>query len=304
MFCSRRGGSTWLANILASHPGVRYVGRTLSALQQSRWRSRVPSLKQAARHSDGHEFDFVAGFEGEAEQQFKRLMDDVISGKLTLNPTLAVRSPFFQRRTERIVFQITSGTPLVGWFGENFNVSIAVLFRHPIPTAMSIMRSGWPPECEDLLLHQPFCEAHLTGEQIDLARKVLRDSNGEGLAAHVLDWSLKMLVPYREIQSERHPEWAFVAYEQLVSDRRKTIEYVAHRLNLTDVDAMDRQGASPSRSASPATVPKVQDANYLLARWCERLNPTETDALMKIPREFGIELYDSGVAPQPGVLKQ
>ncbi len=303
LYCSRRGGSTWLLNILAAQKGLRYVGRTLYAIRESRWRHQVPDLQKAAGHEGAYPFRFMVGFSGEDALQFQKLAGRIVSGELVLNPTLAIRADFFQRHTDRVVFQMTSGTPMIDWFDTHFPLMTTALFRHPIPTALSIMRSRWPNECLDLLNHQAFCDTHLDGAQIDLARKIVGRSTGHDLEGHVLDWSLKMLVPFREVASGAHPEWASLAYEQLVLHPEQTLVYLGNQMNLPDIDALMRQARHPSRSVSPDTADKVQDPGYLLSRWRKKVDRSSEEALLRIPYAFGIDLYTAGKdSPRPGRL--
>lgn len=294
LYCSRRGGSTWLLNILSREDGLRYVGRTLFALYQSRWRHLAPDLKQAAQCDRERSFSFMVGILPSQEDQFRNVAQQILSAEWCLNPTLAFDEPFFQRKTNRVVFQMTSGTPLIGWFDANFPVLTNVLFRHPISTALSIIQAGWRHEVEDLLDHRPFCETYLTGTQIDLARKILKESTGDrDLPAHILDWSLKMLVPFRLVMSGDYPEWATISYEELVLQPQKVIEYLCRKLKLHDAEAMLEQAKRPSRSVTSTTADRVDEASYLLSRWHKKVSPSESKELMEIPLAFDIDLYSA-----------
>jgi len=240
LYCSRRGGSTWLLNTLAAHPGMRYVGRPFLTILRSRWRNRLPDLASAAGYDGNHQFRQIVHFTGNSELQFRKLARDIIESRIHIYPSLAFREPYFHRNTDRIVFQMTSGMPLIGWFDRQFTVNTAILFRHPIPTALSIMRENDPPECNDFLLHPWFIETHLNQEQYNLARWIM--DSGSPREQHVLDWTLKMLVPYQAILSGDHPDWLTLTYEQTVINPELVIRNISYQFALPNMEKMTRTG--------------------------------------------------------------
>lgn len=292
MYCARRGGSTWLLNTLAAHPGVRYVGRPLLTIPRTRHAGRMPSLERAAGDDSGRVFQHPVHFETDAEADFRRLAGDMIAGRLEVYPSLNFRAPYFQRKTNRIVFQMTSGHALIEWFDANFDIDTLVLFRHPIPTALSIMREGWRPQCQDFLRHNWFAETQLDAEQRALAWKI--ENADDLLARHVLDWSLQMMIPTRALASGAHPDWLAVSYEAMVLRPEQVLRSCSERLRLPDLDAMLAQAKRPSRTVSADTASRTDDPGYLLRRWRERVPPEREAELLDIPRAFGIPLYQPG----------
>ena len=292
LHCSRRGGSTWLLNTMAAHPGVRYVGQPFLKILRSRWRRRMPDLAAAAEHTGEHRFRQVIHFEGEAEERFRRLAGDVVSGRIHVYPSLAFRAPYFHRTTDRVVFQMTSGAPLIEWFDEHFPVQTVMLFRHPVPVALSTMRAGWPPEARDFLHHRWFVDTHLDGGQVDRAESTL--ASGDALAAHVLDWALKMLIPFRALASGRHPGWLALTYEEAVNDPDRVLGLISERLDLPDRATMRRQMERPSRTVARATADRIDDGAYLVGRWRRRVGRAEERRLLDLVHAFGIDLYEPG----------
>jgi hypothetical protein len=292
LYCSRRGGSTWLLNTLSAHPGMRQMGRPFLTLVTSRWRKRIPNLRPATEGTNNAQCRHIIHFEGEDEQRFYSLAKDVISGRIPIYPSLHMRAPYFHRSTDRIVLQMTSGTPLIEWFDQHFPIQTVILFRHPIMTALSVRREGWPHECAEFLDHPSFVDHHLTGKDVDRARAILE--NGSPLAHHVLDWSLKMLVPYRAWTSGKYPGWTVVTYEQTVTEPNRMVEELSVRLDLPEVDAMRRQIIRPSRTVSQETVSHVGDPAYLLERIRKHVSVKDEEELLAIPRSLGIDLYEPG----------
>jgi hypothetical protein len=302
VYCTRRGGSTWLMNTLAAHPGMRYVNRPFLTAHLTRHRHRIPDLARAAGHTGDHTFRHVVHFEGEDEQRFREFANEVLRGEREIYPTLNFRAPYFHRRTDRIAFQMTSGGVLIEWFDANFPVETIILLRHPITNALSIVQKGWLPECGDFLNHQWFVETHLTGAQVDLARRVL--ANGSLLSIHVLDWSLKMLVPVRAHASGMHPRWTLMTYEQLVLEPERLLRLIAERHDFAEFEPMLAQVRRPSRTVTSSTAAKVDDPAFLLDRWRGKVPAEEERDLLDIPAAFGLEMYRPGhrLADEPYIV--
>ena len=292
LYCVRRGGSTWLLNTLAAHPGMRYVGRPLLTIRQTRHARCMPSLEAAAGDDSGHQFIHPIRFEGEAEAQFRRVAADMISGRLEIYPSINVRAPYFQRKTNRIVFQMTSGHALIEWFDANFDVDTVVLYRHPIPTALSIMKENWRPRSQDFLRHAWFARTQLTDEQRSLAWSI--EEGDDLLARHVLDWSLQMLTPTRALRAGNGSDWIVITYEAMVLRPDEVVRECSRRLELPSIDLMLAQAHRPSRTVSAGTAGHTDDAAYLLRRWRDDIGPQREAELLSIPAAFGLPLYQPG----------
>lgn len=295
VYCSRRGGSTWLLNTIAAHPGMRYVGRPFMTVLDTRWASKVPSLAKAARYDGDKKMRQIIHFKGEDEAKFRSVAENIIESKWHVYPSVNFRAPYFNRVTNRVVFQMTSGLPMIRWFENNFDVDTVYLIRHPIPNALSIMDQGWEPECFEFLENQYFVDTFLTDRQMDVSTKI---ENGNCLLSrHVLDWCLKHLVPLREIKNATGSppvNWTCLCYEDLVTHPTKVVPRIADSLSLPDVDSMLRQVQAPSRTVTKTTAGKVSDENYLLNRWRNKLDNQKEIELMKILDTFELDVYRSG----------
>lgn len=292
LFCSRRGGSTWLLNTLASHPGMRYTGRPFMVSIFSRYRDRVPDLARAAGYEGDYRFEHVIHFEGDDLDRFERFARRLLHGQVEVYPTLHFGADYFHRKTDRIAFQITNATPMIEWFDDRLDIQPLLLFRHPIPTALSIMDKGWRQECYDFIYNRWFMDTRLNESQRALARAIVE---GDSLLhKHVLDWTLKMLVPYRAMASGRHPDWPAVFYEQAVLRPEAVVEYLGGELDLPDTAAMLEQIRRPSKTVTASTADKVSDPGYLVGRWRETVDPETERDLMGILETFEIDLYRPG----------
>lgn len=292
LYCNRRGGSTWMLNAMAAHPRCRYVGRPFLTLPLSRHRKLLPSMvRDAAAHDRGDRTQLIC-IEPDEEEAFETLADDVINGRVEVYPTLNFRAPYFHRVTDRIILQMTSGGPLCEWFDDRFDVMTGILLRHPISNALSIMARGWRPHAHEYLENEQFVEQHLTGVQVDLGRRIL--SGDSDIARHVLDWTLKLLVPVRALESGRHPGWLAWTYEESVLDPAAIVTLIAHHFDFIDVDVMLEQAMRASRTVTPATAERLNDKRYLLSRWRRRVTPEDEAELLSIPAAFGMTMYEPG----------
>ena len=289
LYCTRRGGSTWLLNALSAHPGMRYVGRPLLSVLDSRWHRRMPDLAAAAGHTGRHRFRQVIGFEPHQEDDFLALSRDIFSGDLPLYPSLNVRAPYFHRQTDRVVFQMTSGQSMIEWFDRNLEVATVVLYRHPIPTALSVLREGWTDDCADFLLHERFRETYLEPDQVALAERIMQ--SGSTMERHVLDWTLHMLVPSRRLQEGGGNNWLVLTYEDAVNEPDEVVRRLSCHLGLSDTVAMQTQLTQPSRTVTSSTAVHRADSSYLLDRWRHQVGPDQARRLLDIPRTFGIARY-------------
>ena len=292
LFCTRRGGSTWVLNTVAAHPGMRYVGRPFMTILNSRWRNEVPSLKDAAGYHGSRTLRQIIHFEGEDEKRFRNVASNIINAKWHIHPSINFRARYFNRKTNRVIFQMTSGLPLIKWFQDNFDVKIGYLIRHPVPTALSIMEFGWEPECFEFLENRYFVENLLTSNQIDVARRI--ENSDDLLGRHVLDWCLKNLVPLKEIENQNASNWLCLSYEDLVLRPIEVVRHMANDFGLNDVESMLRQVKLPSRTVTSSTSGRVEDSSYLLSRWRDKISNDQEKALMKILDAFELDIYTVG----------
>lgn len=291
LYCSRRGGSTWLLNTLAAHPGVRYVGRSFDALLSSRWAKLVPPLGPPPS-AKGRKRRIYAGFDPADLERFRPVAESVIGAQRHIHPSLNFRADYFERHTDRVVFQMTNVTALIEWFDREFTAQTLLLLRHPIPTALSIQRQGWESEDWEFVTHPNYVTRHLTREQLALAEDIV--ASGSLIERHVLDWTLKMLVPVRTFESDRHQDWTAVTYEQLVLEPVTVLRHLAERLTLAHLSPMLAQVRRPSRTVTQETANRVNEPSYLLDRWRRHVTEEQERTLMRIPEAFGLNMYPVG----------
>ena len=163
------------------------------------------------------------------------------------------------------------------------------------------MKRRWPHECLNFLQHRRFTDRFLTTEQLEFARAIVQD--GSTLEQHVLDWTLKMLVPFRAIMSSSHPDWLALTYEQIVRQPHEIVDMLAAILSFDTSEFMQRQVLLPSRTVTKSTSSRVDNSDYLLRRWRDQVPQTQERQLLRIPQYFRIDLYQVDLDdPSPAAL--
>lgn len=302
LFCNRRGGSTWLLNTLAASPGCRYVGRPFLSAVASRHRGDLPPSMRPGVPPRDRAAEHLVELPDAERAAFRSFAEQVLAGQREVYPAVHPRAPYFQRRTDRIIFQMTTGGAMAEWFGAQFPVATLVLIRHPISNALSIRAQGWKPNVEPFLAAERFVDEHLTGPQVDLLRGLV--DGGDPVPLLVAECALHLLVPLRAIRAGRQPTWLGVHYEQLVRDTDGVLSTIAAHFDLSGLEAMRQVAARPSRTVATSTRGRVDDPGYLLGRWRREVPPGRERELMAICDALAADAYavgaDDPVAPLSG----
>ncbi|SFR34040.1 hypothetical protein SAMN04490243_0770 [Robiginitalea myxolifaciens] len=289
LFCTRRSGSTWILNTLSAHPGMRYVGRPFVSALRSRHKKRAPNLKQGIVGYEEHAFEQFVCFSEKDQAKFDTLARKILLCEIEVYPVLQFDNEFFDRKTNRVVFQVTNAIAQARQIDQNLPVQSAFLMRHPIANALSILQEGWPDECPDFMSNEKFRKEVLTEAQVDLANTIMQ--SGDELDRHVLDWCFKNLIPHRMINSGEAEDWVLLNYEETVMDPEATIELMARKFNLPETAPMFKQIKRPSASVSHNTKDMIQDKDFLIRRWESKVTDAKRDELFKILDTFEIDFY-------------
>jgi hypothetical protein len=281
IFATARSGSTWLMEIIASQPGVKFISEPLYLTQfrnggplPSSWEFLLPHPQR----------------EPTLERYFRRLLEN----KLGVGSP-APFSRFHRLVSRRIVVKDLRCHDLMNWFEERFQFQIIYLIRHPIPTSLSRKSYARLPL---FLSNDIYCERFLTPQLRAFGWSILQE--GSELQKKVLDWCLQNLPPLRFLDRSK---WLCLYYEDVVLDPAATIERLADFLGLVNKEKMLRQANVASRSVSwsdPETqrflagASSSNDRSYLINRWRTKLSPEEERQAFEILGRFEIDLYEVG----------
>ena len=241
LFASRRGGSTWLMELLAVNPGIKALDQPLEITTGT----LTPGQ---ARLMPKFHLGEIVHLDPVTEPMVRSYLACVLSGAVPVNAPVRVWRPEFHLRTNRALLKIVGAKSIAPWIDDNFPLEVIHLLRHPVPQAVSCRRNGWTPTLSAFLDADSFVAEHL-GEHEGYCRDVL--TRPTTLEAYVLNWVLENLVMLRAVSMR--PAWLVVRYEDLVIEPRPTLEWIAERLELPAVDEMVARTSAASVSSPLST---------------------------------------------------
>jgi hypothetical protein len=285
LLSSARAGSTWLMEIIASEPGVRFVNEPLQPdhVAKAGLPTQLDELPPLRRK--------ILDVPHSAEKQFRALFADPRITRV-LGP-YDFFSPQFHWLTTRRVIKDVYAASIADWIeGQSFGFKTIYLIRHPISSAISIAR-GCKPRIEANLRHPNFAKKFLDGHLVDLSWRILE--HGSEFEKRVLEWCLDNIVPWK-IVTTRPYDWLVVTYEELLLSPDQSLRLIADRLGLCHFDRLRQVMIRPSAStdASRLKVIRRSDPAYLVQQWRSSVSAEMEAQAHTIIQEFGISAYEWG----------
>ena len=284
LFASRRGGSTWLMQVIGSAPGVRSLDQPFSVM--------------TANLTPGHYRRIPKYPYGEivspAEDEFEALeayVTSLLAGELPLNAPYRFWERGFERKTNRQVLKIVGAKSIIEWLDTRFGIQVVYVSRHPITQSLSCIRNGWTLTARAFLDNPRFVDAWLPGPVEARCHDLL--SNGTELERFVMNWGLENMVP---IRSDRRDHWLNISYEHTALFPDATIELLDSRLDLGGVEILRSALNRPSRSSRLSTAERRSamrrgDARELVESPLLRVDPKQRAAAMRILDDLGVAIY-------------
>lgn len=227
----------------------------------------------------------------------RHLMD---YGKTRIKGPYFPFSPQFHVISNRRVLKVVHATAIVEWIiHQELNFQPILLIRHPIATALSLLKSSNALRSKANLLHTGFREDYLDDRLINLAESILK--RGDQMECFVLEWCLDNLPIQRA--HERNPEWLLISYEEMNLNPVASIELIADKFDLDTGKLMKVMG-NPSASTTRDRREALQaDKSRKISRWRTVVDKQTEKRLFSIIKEFGIEFYSEGsLLPQRALL--
>jgi hypothetical protein len=236
IFSSRRGGSTWLQEIICSDNRIRFIDQPFS------FYSGPPFLHE---HIPIFSNSLPLFINNEDKLKIEQYLNKIFDGSLVHSSQWRFWQRNFWLESNRILLKITKGKPLIDWLSNHFNIDTLYLIRHPISQSISVMKTGWENDSWVYLKNDDFKSEFLNKELFKTCVNVLY--NGSKIEKYVLNWCLENLIPFKSLNN--HKEWTLLSYEECVTYPNDTVDYLAKELNLVNVEAMKNQIEKPSRTA-------------------------------------------------------
>lgn len=282
LFATPRGGSTWLAELIASQPGFKVYNEPFDV--------RKAEVRRLIALSD---WDGL--YAPDADEALVSYLRRVQEGRIHDGDLPPRRGRSFRWRTHRIVFKILhAGHDRVGRLADALSARPVILIRHPI--AVSLSRKALPRL--EALWRRAQRSGVLPSLHDDLEAILHR---GTHLERGVLDWCLQTLFTLRQ----RRPEWPLVTYEQLVLEPEPVLRTLAHQLALPRQEwmlAMLTEASAVRHKSDAETRALLADASKrerLVAKWRAHVGADEEARAMRILERFELDLYRPG-ASHPG----
>lgn len=242
LFATRRGGSTFAMELIGANRGIRTLNHpfeTLSPQLTPAQAAEIPRFYQGQ----------ISSLDDNEAERLDNLVHALFGGRVVINAPNRVWQRDVDRVSDRLVFKITDAKPVIGWFSDRFDARIVYLTRHPIPQSLSCIRNNWTLTVDAHLRDPRFVDANLDARALAFAHDTM--TTGTALQQFIVNWALENVAPIRQLPD--HPDWLHVRYEDCVVRPDATLEMLADRLHLTDVERMHQVLNRPSRSSRMST---------------------------------------------------
>ncbi len=279
----RRSGSTWLMEMLAAQPRMRYVNEPFEQAYFARnglptgLESQLPAMQTKVVH--------VAP---EHEQQFRRYLRDPRATRI-MGP-YDLFSPTWHPVTDRRVWKIVNATAIAKWIDDQqLGFDMVYLLRHPVPTVLS-MASSVALRAEANLRNPAFVSQFLEPSQEELGWELLR--RGSTMQRFALEWCLDSMVPFRAVATGGR-DWLVMTYEELNLSPRDSVGLLSDRLALTRPDKLLERMQVPSQSTAYGRIGAVarEDALRRISRWVDKVSDGALWEIFEVIDAFGIDAY-------------
>ena len=278
LFATARGGSTWVMEILASQPGMKFYDEPFNIRRDNvsqtglfpTWDTLMPDTGDA---------DAIVGY-----------LNGLVSGAYPFMNPPPFR-PHHRLLTNRVVFKIHEMEHLIGRIERECNGQIVYLLRHPIPTTLSRTQL---PRLDLFLASRYYDEILGEGARRDEIKHLGRQ--GTPLQKGVVSWCYENLIPLTQPSSS----WLFVTYEELVVNPEKCCDLFLERLRFSDrpamLEAFGRAAVNIGMSsadtlAAMSQADKRARASGLVNRWRAKTSDADRTAVSHIMRLFGLDAY-------------
>jgi Sulfotransferase family len=267
VFGVRRGGTTWLQEVLSSGPGTCPIFE--------------PTLYQFDIRNRGGSFEPVIP-KGASAVDFESRMRKVMRGQRVTPWSLQLASIPCFLRADHLVVKHVNLSLTAAWLCEAFPDSpVIVAVRHPCAVVESLLNIWWGKtilaECSP-----------------ELARRILEllDGRTSLAAAFAAMWAVEVSTLLHDAAPERAH---LVAYEAAVADPAGVLGPLMESVGLPRPADLLVRVSRPSQTASAESA--TRQAGDPVTAWTDRLGADDRAQVLDIVRQSGLVGY--GVDPYP-----
>ncbi len=279
LFATARGGSTWMMEILASQPGIKYYDEPVNIRRSNVQRTGV-FQDWLDIMPDGHRDEDILQF----------FLDLQKNRHGFLNPVPFRRN--YRPITDRIVFKIHALEHMINELKERCHGQVVFLLRHPIPTTLS--RHEYP-RLERFLLSCYHRSRYLDDHQINEAWNLY--CKGSKLQRGILSWCFENFIPLRHADQK---DWLVLTYEELLLNPEKLCQTISASLDLSRIDLMLHALNTPAANIKMSkqdtlAILDEQDERIrrrnLVTKWQSKVSEADERNCFNILSLFGLDTY-------------
>jgi hypothetical protein len=275
VFCTGRGGSTWLAQVLASPPGHHILWEPLH------WKT-----DPGAREKGFGVPRYIP--RGEEVPEARAHLRSVLTGA-TLSPYINSQRYFHPLKLLRLrsyVVKFVTANMMLPWLCDTLDFRAVFMVRHPCAVVSSQLTHGaWDGVGKSFCKHEGLFRdyPHLGElfESIEHPEEVL-----------AFNWAIQNFVP---LNASPPAPWITTTYEDLVERGREEVDRIFELLDRTPSQRTYDLLHTPS--ATTVSESNVASGRNPLLGWRNRLTPQQIDRILSVTQEAGIEGYTADLHP-------
>lgn len=289
LFATPRGGSTWLMEVVASQPGMKYYDEPFNI--------RRDNVKTVSAFSDWSDLMPDTSDTGKIFAHLHNLQENRIR---YMNPPPFRKNHRFV--TSRVVFKIHELEHMINDVRDEFKGYILFLVRHPI--ANTISRHVFP-RLEYFINSDYYRERYLDEQQLAEIRLLI--NHGSELQKGIVSWCYENIIPLNETDRDN---WVFVSYEEMLLNPEKMCKMMADQLKLPDLNKMLTSVGQPAMNIKMSNRDTLDIINNddamdknirLVTKWKARVSEEEERQAFEILDLFKLDIYKANrfVATDP-----
>lgn len=282
LLATPRGGSTWVMEIIASQPRMKYYDEPFNIRRANVQKTGVFTT-----------WEQLMPGTADREQVFAYIRALERNRYRFLNPAPLRKNHRFL--TDRIVYKVHELAHMAGDIEQELGGQIVYLLRHPISTTISRVVY---PRLDAYLTSAYFRDRYLSDTQyLEIHRLA---TSGSKLQKGMVAWCYENLVP---LKHSNPTTWLVITYEEIVLNPVKSCRLMFERLRLTDLNALIVSVDEPasnivmSDAGTRALMKGPDDTRRrlgLVRKWTTKVRPEEERQAFDVMDLFGLDAYRYG----------
>lgn len=269
-----RGGTTWLAELLATNKKTAILWEPLSL-------TFLPTLKTF--HFKERQFISIT----DSNQNNFSLFDNILRGKILTRGILQKTSIKELKNANHLLIKFCRANRLLPWLTTHFEFKNVIhLLRHPCAVVASQLKFGAWDDVEPYFTEEELAPDGFIENYYGIIKPI--NTIEEKLAAI---WCLDNILPLTQNNANK---WVTITYENLLLNPEKAfdlmnIEFTAQIKNKFYQPSTTTKNGSPINSKESV----VQQLSY----WKTKLNEQQIIAILNMLKKFNITIYNQEIYP-------